>query len=83
MTLLFSLGLAAGFRVLVMLLLKSARLSGKNLRGVFLVGPAPNLLKVARSMRKTPGEGFAISGVQRLKEAPDPAFLSCLARYFS
>ncbi|WP_303855749.1 undecaprenyl-phosphate glucose phosphotransferase [Salinicola salarius] len=80
MTLLFSLGLATGFRVLVMLLLKSARLSGKNLRGVFLVGPAPNLLKVARSMRKTPGEGFAISGVQRLKEAPDPAFLSCLAR---
>ena len=80
MTLLFSLGLAAGFRVLVMLLLKSARLSGKNLRGVFLVGPAPNLLKVARSMRKTPGEGFAISGVQRLKEAPDSAFLSCLAR---
>ncbi|WP_322529117.1 undecaprenyl-phosphate glucose phosphotransferase [Salinicola sp. LHM] len=80
MTLLFSLGLAAGFRVLVMLLLKSARLSGKNLRGVFLVGPAPNLLKVARSMRKTPGEGFAISGVQRLKEAPNPAFLNCLAR---
>ena len=80
MTLLFSLGLAAGFRVLVTLLLKSARLSGKNLRGVFLVGPAPNLLKVARSMRKTPGEGFAISGVQRLKEAPDPAFYSCLAR---
>lgn len=80
MTLLFSLGLAAGFRILVMLLLKSARLSGKNLRGVFLVGPAPNLLKVARSMRKTPGEGFAISGVQRLKEAPNPAFLNCLAR---
>jgi putative colanic acid biosynthesis UDP-glucose lipid carrier transferase len=31
-------------------------------------------------MRKTPGEGFAISGVQRLKEAPNPAFLNCLAR---
>ncbi|MBS9402923.1 undecaprenyl-phosphate glucose phosphotransferase [Halomonas sp. TRM85114] len=80
MTLLFSLGIAAGFRVLVMLMLKRARLLGKNLRGVFLVGPSQNLLKVARGMRKMPGEGFAISGIQRLKEAPDSDFYDCLAR---
>lgn len=80
MTLLFSLGFAAGFRVLVMLLLKHARLSGKNLRGVFLVGPSQNLLKVARGMRKMPGEGFSIAGVQRVKDTPDPAFYDCLAR---
>lgn len=80
MTLMFSLGFAAGFRILVMLLLKRARALGKNLRGVFLVGPSPNLLNVARGMRKMPGEGFAISGVQRLREAPNQAFLDCLAR---
>lgn len=80
MTLLFSLGLAAGFRVLVMLLLKRARLAGKNLRRVFLIGPSQNLLKVARGMRKMPGEGFAIAGVQRVKEASDPVFYECLAR---
>ncbi|MGM0543981.1 MAG: undecaprenyl-phosphate glucose phosphotransferase [Pseudomonadota bacterium] len=80
MTLLFSLGLASGFRVLVMLLLKRARSMGKNLRGVFLVGPSDNLLNVARGMRKMPGEGFAISGVQRLREPPGPAFYECVAR---
>lgn len=80
MTLLFSLGFAAGFRVLVMLLLKRARLLGKNLRGVFLMGPSENLLRVARGMRNMPAEGFAISGVQRLKGEPDASFYRCLAR---
>ncbi|MBW5799444.1 undecaprenyl-phosphate glucose phosphotransferase [Halomonas elongata] len=80
MTLLFSFLLSAGFRVLVMLSLKRARASGKNLRGVFLVGPQDNLLNVARGMRRTPGEGFAISGVQRLMEVPDEGCLANLAR---
>ncbi|MDI5985653.1 undecaprenyl-phosphate glucose phosphotransferase [Halomonas sp. M4R5S39] len=80
MTMVFSLVLAGGFRVAVMLALKYARAKGKNLRGVFLVGPGTNLLNVARSMRKSPGEGFAIAGVQRLKDKPDRAFLECVAR---
>jgi len=80
MTLLFSLGLAAGFRVFVMLLLKRARLLGKNLRGVFLVGPSQNLLNVARGMREMPGEGFSIAGVQRLKGTTDSTFCDRLAR---
>ncbi|SHK32076.1 putative colanic acid biosysnthesis UDP-glucose lipid carrier transferase [Halomonas caseinilytica] len=80
MTLLFSFLVSAGFRVLVMISLKRARASGKNLRGVFLVGPQDNLLNVARGMRRSPGEGFAISGVQRLGAAPDGACLANLAR---
>ncbi|MFD2189609.1 undecaprenyl-phosphate glucose phosphotransferase [Pistricoccus aurantiacus] len=81
MTLLFSFGFAAGFRVLVMLLLKRARMLGKNLKRIFLVGPPTNVLKVARGMRKMPAEGFAIAGVQRLKGgAFDPDFYGCLAR---
>jgi putative colanic acid biosynthesis UDP-glucose lipid carrier transferase len=80
MTMLISLVLAGGVRVTIMLVLKYARAHGQNLRGVFLVGPGSNLLNVARSMRQSPGEGFAISGVQRLKGTPDQAFLECLAR---
>ncbi|MCK0714446.1 undecaprenyl-phosphate glucose phosphotransferase [Chromohalobacter sarecensis] len=80
MTLLFSFGISAGFRVLVMLLLKRARALGKNLRGVFLVGPQEHLLNVARGMRQSPAEGFAISGVQRMAEAPDEESLESLAR---
>nr|WP_299241730.1 undecaprenyl-phosphate glucose phosphotransferase [uncultured Halomonas sp.] len=81
MTLLFSFGFAAGFRVLVMLLLKRARALGNNLRRVFLVGPTTNVLKVARGMRRMPGEGFAIAGVQRLKGGGlDPEFYDCLSR---
>lgn len=80
MTMAFSLVLAGGFRVAVMLALKSARAKGMNLRGVFLVGPGQNLLNVGKSMRNTPGEGFAISGVQRLNDKPSQAFLDCLSR---
>lgn len=80
MTLLFSFAMAAGFRILVMLSLKRARALGKNLRGVFLVGPQENLLNVAHGMRRSPGEGFAISGVQRVNAMPDEAFLETLAR---
>ena len=43
---------------------------GKNLRGVFLVGPQENLLNVAHGMRRSPGEGFA-AGVQRVNATPD------------
>ncbi|QTP55243.1 undecaprenyl-phosphate glucose phosphotransferase [Billgrantia sulfidoxydans] len=80
MTMVFSLVLAGGFRVAVMLALKYARAKGKNLRGVFLIGPVENLLNVGRSMRKSPGEGFAIAGIQRLRDKPDQAFLECLAQ---
>lgn len=80
MTMVSSLALAGGFRIAVMLALKYARAKGQNLRGVFLVGPGTNVLNVARSMRESPGEGFAIAGVQRLKDKPDRAFLQCVAR---
>ena len=80
MTMLLSLGVAGGARVAIMLVLKYARAKGQNLRGVFLVGPGSNLLNVAKSMRQSPGEGFAIAGVQRLKDSPDRTFLECLAR---
>lgn len=80
MTMLFSFAIAAGFRILITVLLKRARMLGKNLRGVFLVGPTPNLLNVARGMRRMPGEGFAIAGVQRLRATPDRPFFDNLAR---
>ncbi|MCL7939240.1 undecaprenyl-phosphate glucose phosphotransferase [Halomonas sp. ATCH28] len=79
-TMLLSWGLAAGFRIIVMLLLKRARSFGANLRGVFLVGPSTHILKVAKGMRRYPGEGFSISGVQRFKQTPSSKDLAHLAQ---
>jgi putative colanic acid biosynthesis UDP-glucose lipid carrier transferase len=71
MSLLFSFLLAAGARVAASLVLAQIRTSGRNRRGVYLIGPPASLLKVARKMRKNRGEGFSIGGVSRVSEVSD------------
>lgn len=75
MSLLFSFLLAAGARVAASVVLARIRTAGRNRRGVYLIGLPASLLKVARKMRKNPGEGFSIGGVSRASGAPDAASL--------
>lgn len=67
----FSFVLAATARVVANVVLSRIRAAGRNRKGVFLIGPAPTLLNMARKMRKNPSEGFSISGVARVSEALD------------
>lgn len=79
-SLVLSLLMAGGARVLVQLVLRQARLKGKARRSVFLVGPGDQLLKVARGMRATPGEGYSIAGFERMGDGPYSDMLSRLSR---
>lgn len=69
MALLISFGLSAMVRVGIQLLLRKARLQGRSLRSVFMVGPGQNISHVGRGMRDAPEEGYRIAGVQRLSSA--------------
>lgn len=80
MSLLMSFIMAGGARILVQLVLRQARLKGRARRSVFLIGPAHQLINVARGMRASPGEGYSIAGVERLSHLPDDACLERLAR---
>ena len=64
--LLISFVLSGGVRVAIQLLLRQARLQGRSLRSVFMVGPGHNILHVGRGMREAPEEGYHIAGVLRL-----------------
>ncbi|MGB5855864.1 MAG: undecaprenyl-phosphate glucose phosphotransferase [Oceanisphaera sp.] len=66
MALLISFVLSGGVRVAIQLLLHRARVQGRSLRSVFMVGPGHNILHVGRGMRGTPEEGYHIAGVLRL-----------------
>lgn len=63
--LLISFMLAAGMRVGIQLLLRQARLQGRSLRSIFLVGPGTNIAHVGHGMRSAPAEGYRIAGVHR------------------
>lgn len=80
LTLLTSLIFVVFFRVAVFLLLLRFRAQGKNRRHVFLVGPGPNLLKIAHQMRKHREEGFSIAGVHRFSKPPEQKVLDALAQ---
>lgn len=67
MALLVSFILSACVRVSIQLLLRRARLQGRSLRSIFMVGPGQNIKSVGHGMRKTPEEGYHIAGVQRLR----------------
>ena len=66
MALLISFVLSAGVRVGIQLLLRHARLRGRSLRSIFLVGPGQNITHVGHGMRSAPAEGYRIAGIQRL-----------------
>ena len=68
LTLLFSFVLAASARALVQYGLRRIRIRGGARRPVFLVGPAKNVLHVARGMRAASWEGHSIAGVERLPD---------------
>ncbi|WP_416137034.1 undecaprenyl-phosphate glucose phosphotransferase [Halomonas sp. HK25] len=80
MSLVFSLMMAGGVRVLAQLVLRQVRLKGRARRSVFLVGPGNHLINIARGMRASPGEGYSIAGVERLIDIPNEAFLERLVR---
>lgn len=84
MMLLISFILSACVRVVIQQLLRRARLNGRSLRSVFMVGPGENIKHVGRSMRNTPEEGYRIAGIQRLRSTDiDNSFLSTLSRRVS
>ena len=79
--LLISFLLAAGARVGVQLLLRQARLQGRSLRSIFLVGPGRNISHVGRGMRNAPAEGYRIAGVHRIDSSViDTTELALLSR---
>lgn len=80
MSLMLSFFMAGGARVLAQLVLRQARLKGRARRPVFLVGPGPHLIDVARGMRASPGEGYSIAGIERLSQMPNDACLERLKR---
>ncbi|ART81761.1 undecaprenyl-phosphate glucose phosphotransferase [Oceanisphaera profunda] len=81
MALLISFILSGGMRVGIQLLLRRARLQGRSLRSIFLVGPRQNITHVGRGMRGTPEEGYRIAGVQRLSTSKfEQAELDSLSR---
>lgn len=80
MTLLISFSLSAVVRVGIQLLLRQARLQGRSLRSIFLVGPGHNIIHVGHGMRGAPAEGYRIAGVQRLDSTkPDQVELGKLS----
>lgn len=81
MALLISFVLSAFARVGVQLILRRARLQGRSLRSVFLVGPGHNITHVGHGMRDAPAEGYRIAGVQRLTSSKlDEVTLESLSR---
>lgn len=72
--------LAGGGRVVAQLVLRQARLKGRARRSVFLVGVGENLIRIAKGMRATAGEGYSIAGIERFKNDVDGEFLERLAR---
>lgn len=72
--------LASGARVMAQVMLRQARLRGRARRAVFLVGPGQQLLKLARGMRASPGEGYSIAGFERLSRLPDEHCLDRVVR---
>lgn len=84
LTLLFSFVLTASARALVQYGLRRIRIRGGARRPVFLVGPAKNVLHVARGMRAASWEGHSIAGVERLgDEAPNQEGLERIASRIS
>lgn len=67
LTLLISFILSGTMRVMIQLLLRRARLQGRALRSVFLVGPSSNIQLVGKGMRGAPAEGYRIAGIHRLR----------------
>ena len=68
MALLISFALSAAVRVGIQLLLRYARLQGRSLRSIFLVGPGRNISHIGHGMRDTPEEGYRIAGIHRLAD---------------
>ncbi|MBO1519751.1 undecaprenyl-phosphate glucose phosphotransferase [Oceanisphaera pacifica] len=68
LTLVISFILSGTMRVIIQLLLRRARLQGRALRSVFLVGPSTNIKLVGKGMRGAPTEGYCIAGVHRLRD---------------
>ncbi|WP_253485713.1 undecaprenyl-phosphate glucose phosphotransferase [Halomonas sp. XH26] len=84
LTLLFSFVLTASARALVQYGLRRIRIRGGARRPVFLVGPAKNVLHVARGMRAASWEGHSIAGIERLgNEAPNQEDLERIASRIS
>ncbi len=75
--------LASSARVMAQIMLRQARLRGRARRAVFLVGPGQQLLKLAKSMRASPGEGYSIAGFERLPRLPDEQCLERIVRRVS
>ena len=72
--------LAGSARVVAQLMLRQARVRGRARRPVFLIGPGQQLLKLAKSMRASPGEGYSIAGFERLARLPDQHCLDRVVR---
>ncbi|WP_280564940.1 undecaprenyl-phosphate glucose phosphotransferase [Chromohalobacter sp. 48-RD10] len=82
-TLLSSFILASLFRIFVQVSLRRARVRGRARRPVFLIGPGQQLLRVAKGMRASPGEGYSIAGYERLYQLPDATTLKRIVRRIS
>lgn len=82
-TLLSSFLLASLFRIFVQVSLRRARVRGRARRPVFLIGPGQQLLRIAKGMRASPGEGYSIAGYERLYRMPDPDALTRIVRRIS
>lgn len=80
LSLLFSFFLAAGVRTVLSVVISRIRASGRSRRGVFMIGPPETLLGVARRMRRNRGEGYSISGIQRIHGDLDDVQLRHFAR---
>ncbi|MEQ5767645.1 undecaprenyl-phosphate glucose phosphotransferase [Halomonas sp. H33-56] len=79
-TLSLSLLLACCARATVQLMLKKYRIKGKARRSVFLIGPGHQLIKVAKGMRSSPGEGYSIAGVERVSNENDRYLVDRIVR---
>jgi len=75
--------LTGSARVVAQVMLRQARLRGRARRSVFLVGPGQKLLKIAKGMRASPGEGYSIAGFERLSGLPDQYSLERIVRRVS
>ncbi|MGP9799110.1 undecaprenyl-phosphate glucose phosphotransferase [Halomonas sp. 86] len=80
LTLVISLFLAGGARLLVQLALQHTRLNGGARRPVFLVGPDSNVLNVAQGIRNSSWEGHSIAGVERLRGPLTQEDITCIAQ---
>lgn len=77
-TLLISFFLSGAARVFAQFFLRQARRRGYARRSVFMIGPGEQLVKVAKGMRNSLEEGYAIAGVARISGSLDNKRLETL-----